>query len=359
MVVAAIAFASYLSEKAAQLQPRDGKTRATLVGMPAFVKPIERSVGRNMVSHILMFAVYARVRAHQRSSHPASVCFVLQAMMYGIVLPAALLVLGWVLRTWRLMLIPLATLVTSLAVSFLIMWAVARATVVVSTVPALMVSMMLAMCVDYSLFLLVRYRTELVHTNGHSGIAVLRMVRNAGGTIGVSGGTLVLCFLALLLFPLDSIRTLGVGCAVAIGTTLLVNETLVPVLLLCFPAFFKRSVEPLTCPPRCCVSPMCCPRGRSRGRCCCKRMQCRRQGDGCCRCSCSGSGGDGTDDVAAGLLVGRHSGRRSGLWSSGGASGRRRGSSAFGRRRSSHWGSIASASVMVVKQCCGCGYQVG
>ena len=56
--------------------------------------------------------------------------------------------------------------------------------------------------------------------------------------------TLVLCFLSLLLFPSDILRSMGLGCAIGLAVAITVNLTLTPALLLAFPNFFKRCILP-------------------------------------------------------------------------------------------------------------------
>lgn len=55
------------------------------------------------------------------------------------------------------------------------------------------------------------------------------------------------CFLGLIVLPLNLMRSIGVACAIAITTTLIVNITEIPCLLLLFPSFFSRCVEPFYC----------------------------------------------------------------------------------------------------------------
>lgn len=78
--------------------------------------------------------------------------------MDSVVIPVALFVLGVVLQSWRLMLIPLITVAMSLFVSFLIMYIIGVYLMdVVSIAPNIMMSLIIAMSIDYSLFLLTRY----------------------------------------------------------------------------------------------------------------------------------------------------------------------------------------------------------
>ncbi|MHA2308131.1 MAG: MMPL family transporter, partial [Candidatus Heimdallarchaeaceae archaeon] len=70
--------------------------------------------------------------------------------------------------------------------------------------------------------------------------AVFLMNKNAGHTVSVSGVTLAITYLGLAFFPLQLLATVGIGSAVAIIMTLLVNLTLTPALLLAFGKFFSK-----------------------------------------------------------------------------------------------------------------------
>lgn len=163
--------------------------------------------------------------------------------MEMIAFPLALAVLAVILKSFRLLMIPVISIMISIVTAYLIMWPIAIHTVVISFAPDVMMSASIAMSIDYSLFLLSRYREELIAGRG-SDSAVLYMISSAGHTVLVSGATLVICFLALMFFPTAMLRSTGLGCAIAVTCTILVNLSLTPALLLAFPAFFKRSAEP-------------------------------------------------------------------------------------------------------------------
>jgi hypothetical protein len=80
-----------------------------------------------------------------------------------VAMPIALAVLAFVLRSWRLMLIPCVCIGTATATSFgVIMLPVSYMTEIISFAPSVMMSCTVAMSIDYSLFLLSRYQEEVV-----------------------------------------------------------------------------------------------------------------------------------------------------------------------------------------------------
>lgn len=201
--------------------------------------------------------------------------------MDGVVLPVALIVLALYLRNLRMMVIPLASVGLTLLTSFTIMYPIALyGMTVASFAPSIMVSTAIALSIDYSLFLLTRYREERLKMivqaekkrmkkatmaaaaaaspNASSSppppsapslspqeemvrqnfLATKAMLRTAGHVVFVSGTTLMLTFMGLVFFPLSFLQSVGVGAAFALLMCLVVNLNLTPVLLLTFPGFF-------------------------------------------------------------------------------------------------------------------------
>jgi RND superfamily putative drug exporter len=60
----------------------------------------------------------------------------------------------------------------------------------------------------------------------------------------VSGLTLIIACVGLLIIPMDAVGALGVGCATAVASVLISNLTFVPAVLLTFPTFFGNVAKP-------------------------------------------------------------------------------------------------------------------
>eukprot|EP01062_Namystynia_karyoxenos_P071654 TRINITY_DN672_c0_g1_i5.p1 TRINITY_DN672_c0_g1~~TRINITY_DN672_c0_g1_i5.p1 ORF type:complete len:818 (+),score=330.97 TRINITY_DN672_c0_g1_i5:860-3313(+) len=186
-----------------------------------------------------------------------------------IVLPIAVLILAWIVRSLRLMIMPLLSLGASAAVSFAIMYGIALVMDVFSSASAVMMSILIAMSIDYGLFLLTRYREEL-ERGAETETAVSRMLVSAGHTVTVSGLTLAVCFFGLTFLQNSFMVSVGLGCGIVLLCVLGFNLFITPLLLLNCPAFFERCLLPgPCCPPR----PWCCSAaGRqqvARDACCC------------------------------------------------------------------------------------------
>lgn len=113
-------------------------------------------------------------------------------------------------------------------------------------------SVTIAMSIDYSLFLLSRYREEVErNTHGSHGLSKFEMIkisrdairqttRWSGKVIALSGCILSLTYFGLIFYPMEVLQSVGLGAGLAIVCTILVNLTLTPALLLIFPYFFSQ-----------------------------------------------------------------------------------------------------------------------
>jgi uncharacterized membrane protein YdfJ with MMPL/SSD domain len=150
--------------------------------------------------------------------------------MDSAVLPLALLILATIIQSVTLMIIPIMNILVTILAEFLVMYPVALVMDVVSFTPSLMMSITIAMSIDYSLFLLSRFKEELAAGRSVTE-AIPYMIDGAGHTIAVSGGTLICCFLGMLIFPMDMLRSVGIGASVTLFFALSVNLTLTPAVL--------------------------------------------------------------------------------------------------------------------------------
>lgn len=168
-------------------------------------------------------------------------------------LPLAFGVLALILRAARLLVIPLVNIVAGALVSYLIVYGMSTEFEVFSVAPSLMTEAVLAMSIDYSMFLLSRYREELEKRRPPQ-VAIVTMLWFAGHTVVISGSTLIACCLSLVIFPTAALSTAGIACAVAIFVAIVANVTITPAMLLMFPRFFAKSVQPSRLLDWCCCT---------------------------------------------------------------------------------------------------------
>ncbi|UJG44094.1 MAG: MMPL family transporter [Candidatus Heimdallarchaeum endolithica] len=157
--------------------------------------------------------------------------------MDSFILPIALIVLALVIRRLKLMILPLVSIAISIFTTFLILYGFTYIYTILSFAPSIVMSLVIAISIDYSLFLLTRYREE-VEKGKDNYTAVSLMNEHSGHTILVSGLTLAVCFLGLMFFPVNAIASLGLSAGVTVVVTLFTNLTFTPAALLTFGKFF-------------------------------------------------------------------------------------------------------------------------
>ncbi|HET9214039.1 MAG TPA: MMPL family transporter [Gaiellaceae bacterium] len=145
---------------------------------------------------------------------------------------AALIVLVIVFRTVVATMMPIALALTALATAFLLLFILAGLTDI-NTITPLLVSMIgLGVGIDYSLFIVTRFRQLL-----HEGLSPVDAAAEAGATAGravlFAGATVAISVTGLAFFGLDFVTKLGIGSALGVLTTVLIaNSLLIAVLRL-------------------------------------------------------------------------------------------------------------------------------
>ena len=143
---------------------------------------------------------------------------------------AALIVLLIVFRTLVATAIPLALAIVALMTAFLLLFILAGLTDI-NTITPLLVSMIgLGVGIDYSLFIVTRFRQFL-----HEGLSPRDAAAEAGASAGravlFAGLTVAISVSGLAFFGLDFVTKLGIGSALGVLTTVLIaNSLLIAVL---------------------------------------------------------------------------------------------------------------------------------
>jgi RND superfamily putative drug exporter len=106
-------------------------------------------------------------------------------------------------------------------------------------IPTVLITIILAVGVDYNLFLLSRYREEREKGESNEN-AVSTMLTHAGHTITVSGLTLAVCFAGLTFFPMAMFSSMGISMTLAVLVNLLVNLSFTPTVLLVGNGWFSK-----------------------------------------------------------------------------------------------------------------------
>lgn len=145
-------------------------------------------------------------------------------------LPVALLVLLVVFGTLLAATIPILLAIVAVPVTLAIIYGISQHIAMNVFVLNITSIIGLGISIDYSLFMIQRYRDELI--GGRSiAEAIGWTVATAGESILFSGLIVMIGFCGLLLIGVDIITSLGIGGAVVVATSVLAALTLLPALL--------------------------------------------------------------------------------------------------------------------------------
>jgi RND superfamily putative drug exporter len=151
-----------------------------------------------------------------------------KAEMLSFPILAILLVL--VFRSVVAALVPLGLGGLSILVAFLLVRLITNYTTVSVYAINIITLMGLGLAIDYSLFIVSRFREELAG-GASTEAAIATTLRTAGRTVFFSGLTVILCLLGLLVFPQGFLRSMGMGGAAAVAATAILALTVLPAAL--------------------------------------------------------------------------------------------------------------------------------
>jgi RND superfamily putative drug exporter len=143
---------------------------------------------------------------------------------------AALIVLLIVFRTFVAASIPLGLAIVAVGTAFILLFVLAGFTTINTITPILVSMIGIGVGIDYSLFIVTRFRQLL-----HEGLAPRHAAAEAGASAGravlFAGLTVAISVTGLAFFGLDFVTKLGIGGALGVLTTVLIaNSLLIAVL---------------------------------------------------------------------------------------------------------------------------------
>ena len=145
---------------------------------------------------------------------------------------AAIIVLLIVFRTFVAAFIPIVLAIVALATAFLLLFILAGLTDINTITPILVTMIGLGVGIDYSLFIVTRFR-QLLHDGLSPRDAAAEAGASAGRAVLFAGLTVAIGVSGLAFFGLDFVTKLGIGSALGVLTTvLLANSLLIAVLRL-------------------------------------------------------------------------------------------------------------------------------
>jgi RND superfamily putative drug exporter len=236
--------------RGAQYKPHDGKLGLTSVDNP-FGKQTFAKSGRIAYSEAQfsdevkdkdraqVVAVEDKVRNAVASSGvtveyngEAEFPPIQQGLSEALGLLAAIIVLLFVFRTFVAMLIPIALALVALMTAFLLLFILAGQTDINTVTPILVSMIGLGVGIDYSLFIVTRFR-QLLHEGLTPREAAAEAGSSAGRAVLFAGITVAISVSGLAFIGLDFVTKLGIGSSLGVVTTVLIaNSLLIAVLAL-------------------------------------------------------------------------------------------------------------------------------
>jgi RND superfamily putative drug exporter len=143
---------------------------------------------------------------------------------------AAMIVLLIVFRTVTAMLVPIALAITALVTAFLLLFILAGLTDINTVTPILVSMIGLGVGIDYSLFIVTRFR-QLLHDGLSPRDAAAEAGASAGRAVLFAGLTVAISVTGLAFIGLDFVTKLGIGSALGVLTTVLIANSLLPAAL--------------------------------------------------------------------------------------------------------------------------------
>jgi RND superfamily putative drug exporter len=230
--------ASYASTHDRAFVSGDGRTTFALVAIPALggVNPgqAEARAAQDALAgvtvagapvHATGLDALREAAAHGEQAGGASL--VVEALVAGV---GALLVLVFVFASW-MAIVPLLMAIVAIPTTFLLIWPLATVTDVSVIVKFLAALIGLAIAIDYSLLVVVRWREERLRENTTNEAAVVKAMQHAGRAVVFSGSTVGISLLALVALPVPFLRSLGIAGMLIPLVSVAVAITLLPVVL--------------------------------------------------------------------------------------------------------------------------------
>jgi putative drug exporter of the RND superfamily len=142
----------------------------------------------------------------------------------------ALVILFFVFGTVPAVLMPIAVAIGSILTTFSLVWGLTYVTNVSIIVQYLIALVGLGVAIDYALLMIFRFRDEL-RDGRDVETAVVETMTHAGRSVIVSGSTVAVGLLSMIVLPLPFIRSIGIGGMLIPAVSVVTAITLLPALL--------------------------------------------------------------------------------------------------------------------------------
>jgi putative drug exporter of the RND superfamily len=150
-----------------------------------------------------------------------------EAMIGGL---GAIIILLFVFGTIPAVLMPMIVALSSILNTFTLIWLLTYITPVSLIVQYLVALVGLGVAIDYALLMIFRFREELRHGND-SETATIETMTHAGRSVIVSGSTVAIGLLSMVIIPVPVIRSIGIAGMLIPVVSVIASITMLPALL--------------------------------------------------------------------------------------------------------------------------------
>jgi RND superfamily putative drug exporter len=187
-----------------------------------------RAAAARGLPHGIQVEVTGHDPLEEASSHGGGGGNVLvEALIGGL---GAIVILLFVFGTLPAVLMPVAVAAAAILNTFTLVWALTYLTSVSIIVEFLIALVGLGVAIDYALLMIFRFRDELREGEDVE-TALVETMTHAGRSVIVSGSTVAVGLLSLIILPLPFIRSIGIGGMLIPAVSVLAAITLMPALL--------------------------------------------------------------------------------------------------------------------------------
>nr|MBA2360537.1 MMPL family transporter [Actinomycetota bacterium] len=169
--------------------------------------------------------LYAESSETAEGAEPVSV--LVEATIGGL---GALVILLFTFGTLPAIAMPLLIAIASILNTFSLIWLLTYVTDVSIVVQFLVALVGLGVAIDYALLMIFRFRDELRH-GADRDAAIVQTMRHAGRSVIVSGSTVAVGLLSMIIVPVPFVRSIGIGGMLIPAVSVLTAITLLPALL--------------------------------------------------------------------------------------------------------------------------------
>src|SRR3954465_2450672 len=142
----------------------------------------------------------------------------------------AIVILLFVFGTLPAVAMPILVAIASILNTFTLVWLLTYITSVSIIVQFLVALVGLGVAIDYSLLMIFRFREEL-SLGEDTDTAIVETLRHAGRSVVVSGSTVAIGLVSMVILPVPVIRSIGIGGLLIPLVSVLTSITLLPALL--------------------------------------------------------------------------------------------------------------------------------